>query len=154
MWLTFESSGRWAPKLFCPSWPPCWWPHAPLPWLKQCPAAPTGSCRVRMWGAKTGCCRAQKEQRGAKTGEPDSNLDNASAQDLSMETSVKRGWIFLWHRWRCKADDMTWISLKITERLRFLKVMILWKAHWLYSFLSQIILWPEFCQTQFSQFQN
>ena len=77
-----------------------------------------------MWGAKTGCCRAQKWQQGAKTREPDSNLDNASAQDLSMETSVKRGWIFLWHRWRCKADDMTWISLKITERLRFLKVMI------------------------------
>ena len=99
MWLTFESSGRWAPKLFCPSWPPCWWPHAPLPWLKQCPAAPTGCCHVRMWGAKTGCCRAQKWQQGAKTREPDSNLDNASAQDLSMETSVKRGWIFLWHRW-------------------------------------------------------
>ena len=149
MWLTFESSGRWALKLFCPSWPPCWWPHAPLPWHQQCPAAPTGCCRVRMWGAKTGCCRAQKEQQGAKTGEPDSNLDNASAQDLSMETSVKRGWIFLWHRWHDMDIIKDHWKIAIFESNDFL-----WKAHWLYSFLSQIILWPEFCQTQFSQLQN
>ena len=65
-----------------------------------------------MWDAKMGSCRVKKGQQGAKTEEPDSNLDSASAQDLSMETSVKKGLKIF----------------RMTERMQFLKIIMTWKA--------------------------